>query len=214
MVKVSDNRSARKAAELYEFPRLAGQDLRGGATKVRTGPEGAENGQATDIAKDAESRSFDKAYRDNFADILASRREVVAKAGTAVERQLAAWENLDKRLERKVSRSIVKGALELAGIMIARALEAEPELVRNVVSMALAMVVTRTDMVVRSHPEDWQMVKEMIDSLETEHGNLGQVRVESDSGIDRGGCVIETEFGMIDARIDSQLNVIRRALES
>jgi flagellar biosynthesis/type III secretory pathway protein FliH len=41
---------------------------------------------------------------------------------------------------------------------------------------------------------------------------LGQIKLAADDAIGRGGCVIETDFGDIDARIDQQLKVIGAAI--
>ncbi|HNY21553.1 MAG TPA: FliH/SctL family protein, partial [Treponemataceae bacterium] len=42
--------------------------------------------------------------------------------------------------------------------------------------------------------------------------NVKNITVVEDSTIDRGGCVIETDFGAIDAKIVSQLNEIEQKI--
>jgi flagellar assembly protein FliH len=42
--------------------------------------------------------------------------------------------------------------------------------------------------------------------------NVKSVTVLEDSSVDRGGCIIETDFGQIDARISSQLNEIEERI--
>jgi len=195
----------------YEFPCL---DESNGEEKTGSGQgKNATASHQADVLADIEKQSFERSYGDSFDATIAERSEAVARARTVVGKQQAAWKNMQQAMERKVSRAVVGGALELATIMIGRALEADPGLVRKVVSRALEMVVAKSDIVIRSNPEDWQVVKEMVENRESEPGNHGKVRVESDSSIGRGGCIIETEFGIIDARISSQLDVIRRALE-
>ena len=39
----------------------------------------------------------------------------------------------------------------------------------------------------------------------TQVENIKNVHVVEDSSVDRGGCIVETDFGAIDARISSQL---------
>ena len=45
----------------------------------------------------------------------------------------------------------------------------------------------------------------MVESLEN-------VRIEEDSRVDPGGCIIETSFGDIDARIQTQLQVLEEKI--
>jgi flagellar assembly protein FliH len=42
--------------------------------------------------------------------------------------------------------------------------------------------------------------------------NVKSVTVLEDSSVDRGGCIIETDFGQIDARISSQLHEIEEKI--
>ena len=36
--------------------------------------------------------------------------------------------------------------------------------------------------------------------------NIKNISVVEDSSVEKGGCIVETDFGAIDARISSQLN--------
>jgi flagellar biosynthesis/type III secretory pathway protein FliH len=40
----------------------------------------------------------------------------------------------------------------------------------------------------------------------------GKLEMRGDPGVERGGCLVETEHGMLDARIVSQLDTIREHL--
>ncbi|MCK5198941.1 MAG: flagellar assembly protein FliH, partial [Spirochaetales bacterium] len=42
--------------------------------------------------------------------------------------------------------------------------------------------------------------------------NIRSVTVVEDSTVDKGGCIIETDFGEIDARISSQLHEIEEKI--
>ena len=42
--------------------------------------------------------------------------------------------------------------------------------------------------------------------------SVKSVTVVEDSTVDRGGCIIETDFGQIDARISSQLHEIEEKI--
>ena len=42
--------------------------------------------------------------------------------------------------------------------------------------------------------------------------SLGRVRVEEDDRLTRGGCIIETSLGDIDARIQTQLQMIEEKI--
>ncbi len=45
-------------------------------------------------------------------------------------------------------------------------------------------------------------IKDFIHQVE----NIKNISVVEDSSVEKGGCIVETDFGAIDARISSQLN--------
>ena len=50
------------------------------------------------------------------------------------------------------------------------------------------------------------MTNNIIDnSIILSNMNIKNITIAEDSSIDRGGCIVETDFGAIDARISSQL---------
>jgi flagellar assembly protein FliH len=53
-----------------------------------------------------------------------------------------------------------------------------------------------------------QHIKDFLSAAE----NIKNITVVEDSTVDRGGCVIETDFGAIDAKIASQLNEIEQRI--
>jgi flagellar assembly protein FliH len=70
---------------------------------------------------------------------------------------------------------------------------------------ALKKVKDRGDIIIRVNLADVKLTtehtKEFIKMLE----GVKSIQVSEDSSVDSGGCVIETDFGEIDARISSQL---------
>ena len=67
-------------------------------------------------------------------------------------------------------------------------------------------------MIVRVNIADLQLTtehaKDFIEAAET----AKKLSIVEDSSVDRGGCVIETDFGEIDARIQSQLHELEEKI--
>lgn len=84
--------------------------------------------------------------------------------------------------------------------------ENQREVIISNIKDALNKVKGRGDIIIRVHTADLQVatanLKEFIHDLE----GSANIQVQEDSAtIDQGGCIIETDFGEIDARIASQL---------
>lgn len=193
----------------YAFPPLYDSKPQAGKQKA-----GSADCQPTKVdLSEIERQAFEKSYAECFKDILEKRKNIVEKAAASVNLQRKDWNNLIERLERKISREIIHAGLDLAEILIKQKLRTDQYYIRNIVNNAMGHVVANGKVIIKTNPEDWQIIKEIIDNREIETPNSDLVQVESDSGIEKGGCIIESDYGTIDARISSQLEVIRKALE-
>lgn len=83
--------------------------------------------------------------------------------------------------------------------------------VSNVVH-ALRKVKGRGDVVIRVNLADVKMTTEHIQNFISAAENIKNITVVEDSTVDQGGCIIETDFGAVDARIASQLNELEQKI--
>jgi flagellar assembly protein FliH len=64
---------------------------------------------------------------------------------------------------------------------------------------------------VRVNPGDLEQIREHREEL-LSNGEIKNLRVVEDQRVDRGGVVVETDGGTIDARISTQVNEAKRVL--
>jgi flagellar assembly protein FliH len=83
--------------------------------------------------------------------------------------------------------------------------ETQTDVVRENVIAALRKVKGRGTITIRVNVRDLQLTTEHIDSFIQKMEGVKGIQVAEDSTVDPGGCIIETDFGEIDARIGSQL---------
>ena len=90
--------------------------------------------------------------------------------------------------------------------------ENQKNVVVNNVIQALRKLKTRNDVVIRVNLEDVNFASDHVKDFMRMVENVKSITVVEDSSVDKGGCVIETDFGEIDARISSQLNEIQQRI--
>lgn len=90
--------------------------------------------------------------------------------------------------------------------------ENQKNVVINNVIQALRKLKSRGDVIIRVNLEDVQLTSEHIDDFMRMVENVKSVTVLEDSSVDKGGCIIETDFGEIDGRISSQLHEIEEKI--
>jgi flagellar biosynthesis/type III secretory pathway protein FliH len=97
---------------------------------------------------------------------------------------------------------LVHLAVAIAEKIVRRQLTLTPETVADIAADALTWARRRHEVTVRVHPDDVAFVTE----------RLPGVKVTEDDALARGGCVVDTEVGRIDGRLESQLAAIERGL--
>jgi flagellar assembly protein FliH len=90
--------------------------------------------------------------------------------------------------------------------------ENQKNVVINNVVQALRKLKSRGDVVIRVNLADLELASGHIKDFMKMVENVKSVTVLEDSSVDRGGCIIETDFGQIDARVSSQLHEIEEKI--
>jgi flagellar assembly protein FliH len=126
---------------------------------------------------------------------------------------LDSMQNEKSRLIRKHERALVELACEIAGRIVRKKIEEDNETIRRVVEAALERATEKERLVVRLNPNDYEWLHEHADDLKHPHEEIKEILFESDRRVEAGGCVIETIQGNVDARLERQLEEMRRGLE-
>jgi flagellar assembly protein FliH len=108
-------------------------------------------------------------------------------------------------------------AIVLAGKMaekiVGHAVAVDPAVMREIVSKALAAAKPGKDAVLlRIHPDDFSTLEATRGRWLAEIGVKADVKLVSDASVGRCGCVVETAVGRLDARLQTQLDALERAL--
>ena len=190
----------------YRFPAIGDQsDPHGAEAPVR---------RQTEAQKLAAIES--EAYAEGFAQ---GRSRTLAIEQTKSEPML---EMLDKARttvkdhHRIIRQAAKRDGLAIAAAMAQRIIEHEirhhPEYSRPIFRSALDMANGPTHVKIKIHPDDENEINRMITDEYAETGFADKLEGIKDRAMLRGGCLIETDFGVIDARIDQQLAALLSSL--
>ena len=84
--------------------------------------------------------------------------------------------------------------------------ENQKSVIMSNVLQALKKVKGSGDVTLRVNLADVKLTTEHIKDFIRQVENIKNISVVEDSSVEKGGCIVETDFGAIDARISSQLN--------
>jgi type III secretion protein L len=123
---------------------------------------------------------------------------------------LEAHERRDAALSG-AERDVLRLAVKLAEKIIGREIERDDATLADIVSTALRHARQQESLTVRVNPADLPRVRAHRDRLDPS-GRARFIDLVADPRVGHGGCVIEGESGTVDARLDTQLRVLERAL--
>ena len=86
------------------------------------------------------------------------------------------------------------------------------EVTLTVVREALQLVSNQKQVILHVNPEQVAQVKERVSEVLSAFPEAGSVDVVADARLKNGGCILETEVGIIDASIDVQLQVLEKQI--
>jgi flagellar biosynthesis/type III secretory pathway protein FliH len=138
----------------------------------------------------------------------AGRAEGVAEAAVT----LAAARTEAARLTEEAAAAAIALATKMAEKIVGRAVALSPETMADIAGEALAACRPGAGTVrVRVHPEDLPAVEARREVLAT-RAPAAALELIADETVGRSGCVIETPQGRVDARLETQLAALERAL--
>ena len=137
------------------------------------------------------------------------RAEGLARAGAAL---VAAAAARDRRLAG-AEREVVALALDVARKVLGRELAQDPGAVADLAAQALAVARDRREVTLRVNPEDADAIRAAAGRLGALLARAPGLDVREDPAVERGGAVVETEAGRVDARVEAQLAALARAIE-
>ena len=163
----------------------------------------------TDIEKEAYSKGFMKGEQAGLELIKKKAAPVVEN----LKQTLLEVSQLREQFNLNAEKEVVSLALAVSKKIICHEVTFNKEVLLDIVRQALSKVVDNDDIKIRLRSSDVQFFKdarlELIDSLD----NVDAVEFIEDETIQLGGCVIETNIGAIDSRIEKQLQIIDAAFQ-
>jgi flagellar assembly protein FliH len=162
--------------------------------------------QADDLRTAAREEGL-REGREEARAALTPGLEALSQAAEAVQADQYARAD---RLERHA----VDLALFLAEKVIGGALAVEPERVIEAVRGALRGIVERERVTVLVHPEDLELVRDAMDDVRASLGGIEHCVVEAERRVSRGGAVVRTPDGDVDARVETKLQRAREVVEA
>jgi len=150
-------------------------------------------------AKAAEAKMLSGAHEEGYEKGLQELNDIILRFK---QEYRAVLENSEKEL--------LKLSLKVAERIIGEALTLEPSLLLDIIHNALQSIKYQKEIRIRIHPDKLNFLKENKMQLYARLGESKEIEIVGDSLVTCDGCIIDTEIGTIDARLETQLKVLEK----
>lgn len=210
--------TSEQAKSYLEGRRAQRNDFRmSDAIRIQTGVDKVE---ASSVEEDVEKKVLERlkevqetAYQEAYQlGLDEGRHEAFQKASEELNMRLERLDNLvmgisnlKKQLIENNESHLVQLAFHMANRLAYTQVEADPKVVTDVIRQAIEKAQVEEEVTVQISP----IQLEFLESLKAETGRefefMKKVKLEPVEGIKPGGCVIQTNYGEIDARIEGRV---------
>ena len=113
----------------------------------------------------------------------------------------------------KVEKEMIEMVTGLAKKILQHEINTNEDSVKQMILLAINSVIDKENMVIRIHPSDKAHAEAFYPELKSLFSEIKNITFEEHSGIEKGGCMIDTNFGTIDAKIDQLEGQIDKILK-
>jgi len=155
------------------------------------------------VERDAFAKGFAQGEKAG-AEAAAKRAEVMLRRLTETLEELT---QLRAQMIHQTEHQMVELALAVARRIVHREISLDRDLLVAMARVALDRLGESARVTVRFNPEDFEVI-----AARAANWAGSNVSVVADARVSRGGCRVESDLGVMDAGVDSQIQEIARAL--
>ena len=153
--------------------------------------------------------------KDECEKVLKKAKEAGFNKGlTEFNKQILLYEQKMKEAEHKLQKMILPLALKAAKKIVGRELETSPDTIVDIVRQTLKPVTPNHHIKIYVNKQDREILEENKQDLKKPLELVQTFVIEERKDVSPGGCIIQTEAGIINASLENQWRALESAFEA
>jgi len=157
-------------------------------------------------------RSFDNGFQQGLAEGTKKKEEELSSVFSSLQSAIVELEAAKKELVEKLEPQVVDLVLRASEVVIGREILASGANLEKIIKPVLTKVPDAARIIIRVNPQDLNQLREFSNDI-VEDGKIESLEVVSDANISQGGCVIDTDVGMIDATLETRIDQMKDGIK-
>lgn len=169
--------------------------------------------EAREKAAVIEQESYEKGFAQGEKDGFELGEQKAIKVIQNIENLFDEVQNLKHEILKQNEKEILDLIFSVAEKMVYHNLKSNETAVKDAIFNALELAVEKSKVVINVNPDDYDCVEKLRPELFKNDKALKSIVVTSDPSITRGGCLLETPYGDVDAGVETRLDKIYQCLQ-
>lgn len=184
----------------WEFPLIENND------------QESEKEDFKDTLARLEREAYEKGFEQGRKDGLDLEEKKIEEMGKELESIFSGLRDLKKIIYRESEGDLLKISTLIAKKIIRQEVKIREDIIINTIQSALKFLTDKRKVKIIINPDDMEEVRRLLPDI-AKLTNGGQFQLTEDHTIERGGCILETGFGKINATIEDQLGMIEEEID-
>lgn len=142
-----------------------------------------------------------------------AKQEGFEEGFTQWSEQIAKLEEEFNRVYKELEKKIIPLAVKTAKKIVSKEIELSPNVIGDIVSANLKAVSQHKNITIFVNKKDLDQLESIRPQLKKSLESAESLAIRERSDIEQGGCVIETEVGIINAKLENRWKILETAFE-
>jgi len=169
----------------------------------------------SDIERETEGirqEAYERGMAEGLKKGTAEQKQALAQHENSLAGLIHELTKVRKEFLSRIESDVLNLAFAIAEKILNHEIATDKDVVCKVLRGALSKMVDKEGMKIRVNPDDYGYLKAITEAPFPGLEEIKNVMLEADTAIGRGGVVIVSVLGEVDARLDQQMSVLKDAL--
>ncbi len=161
-------------------------------------------------------RVKEQAYREGYQkgsqDATEQQQKQFDNATKLVDTVVDECNSYIDSVQKELEEDMVRLVIEMAQIVVRKELS-RPDVVSRIIIDSLEKCTQKRNLILHVHPETGHHFEQVVAQMQQRDFDLSQIRIEVNPAVGQGGCYIESDTDVVDARIEQILAEVRQKIE-
>jgi flagellar biosynthesis/type III secretory pathway protein FliH len=163
--------------------------------------------------EEAEKTAFENGYKKGVLEGIANGKMEIEPVLNKFKKALDEIVSMRRNLSHMAEIEAVNLSMAVARKIVGNEISTNRNIIRNTIKEALKKVEGHEFIKIKVNPVELQIIEAAKAELKDIANCMQDIEVIGDDDISPGGCLIETNIGDIDARIEKQLKIVEDAFK-